>query len=190
MTAGAVLVEELRSGVLCLVDLDLALAAAREHEGKGQHDDEGGTGKPGGGEGGQGPGILSAAVRAPAAILFACAAIALAACSNDQKPGRTIRVSPGTTVQMTAKEYRFDPGRIIVRGHGEPARLRIVLSNRGTLAHNLHIRDGGRNLAATRSFKPGGRQGVALNLPPGTYDYLCTVADHDEKGMTGKIEVR
>jgi len=91
---------------------------------------------------------------------------------------------------MTADEYRFDPGRIVVRASGRPARLRIVLANRGTLAHNLHVRDGQRNLAKTQSFKAGGERSVNLSLRPGHYDFLCTVADHDEKGMVGKLEVR
>jgi plastocyanin len=91
---------------------------------------------------------------------------------------------------MGADEYRFDPGRIVMRARGERVRLGIVLNNRGDLAHNIHVRDGTRELAATRSFKPGGREAVKLNLSPGTYDFLCTVADHEELGMTGKIEVR
>jgi plastocyanin len=136
-------------------------------------------------------------VRAPAAILSTCAAIALGGaamalggCSDDQKPVRTVKVAPNATLQMAAHEYRFDPGRIIVAAQGKTAGLEIVLHNRGTLAHNIHVRDGDRNLAATRSFRPGDQGSVSLSLPRGTYDFLCTVADHDEKGMTGKIEVR
>jgi len=129
-------------------------------------------------------------VRAPAAILSACAAIATGGCSQDHKPVRTLTVDPGATVQMAADEYRFDPGRIVVRARGGNARLRIVLANHGTLAHDLQVRVGQRDLAETKSFRPGGKRPVNLTLQPGRYDFRCTVADHDEKGMVGKLEVR
>ena len=129
-------------------------------------------------------------MRAPAAILSACAAIALAGCSQDDKPLRTVTARPGATVRMTADEYRFDPGRIVVKASGRSAWLRIVLANRGTLAHNLHVREGQRTLAKTPSFKAGGERSLSLSLRPGSYDFLCTVADHEEKGMVGKLEVR
>lgn len=129
-------------------------------------------------------------MRAPAAILSACAVIVAGGCSDDDEPVRTATVRPGATLVMGADEYRFDPGRVVVSGGGQRARLRIVLANRGSLAHNLHVRDGGRDLAATPSFRPGGRRSVKLNLAPGSYDLLCTVADHDELGMVGKLEVR
>ncbi len=129
-------------------------------------------------------------MRAPAAILSACAAIVAGGCSADDEPVRSATVRAGSTVEMTADEYRFDPGRIAVMAGGRRARLRIVLLNRGTLAHNLQVRDGKRVLGKTPSFKPGGERSVKLSLPPGSYDFLCTVADHEEKGMVGRIEVR
>lgn len=122
--------------------------------------------------------------------MFACAAVAASGCSDDEKPVRTMTVAPGGAVEMGADEYRFDPGRIVVRGAGREARIRITLVNRGTLAHNIHVREDERDLAATRSFKPGGERSVSLDLPPGTYDYVCTVADHEELGMVGKLEIR
>ncbi len=129
-------------------------------------------------------------MRAPAAILSAWAAILAGGCSEDEEPVRSLAVRPGTTVQMRADEYRFDPGRIVVRGAGRAARLRIVLANRGTLAHNIHVREAGRDIAATRSFRPGGERAVGVALRPGSYGYVCTVGDHEELGMTGALEVR
>jgi plastocyanin len=91
---------------------------------------------------------------------------------------------------MSAEEYRFDPARIVVKARGRAARLRIVLANRGSLAHNIHVRDGDGDLADTPSFQPGRERAVAARLSPGTYDFRCTVGDHEELGMTGRIEVR
>lgn len=118
-----------------------------------------------------------------------CAAL-VAGCSDEDKPVRSLEVRPDATVRMSAEEYRFDPGRIVVRARGLSARLRIVLANRGSLAHNIHVRDGGRDLASTRSFRSGDERTVALRLKQGSYDFVCTVADHEELGMTGRIEVR
>ncbi len=91
---------------------------------------------------------------------------------------------------MGADEYRFDPGRIVVRAGGREARLRIVLANRGSLAHNIHIREGERDLASTRSFPEGRRRSVSASLRPGSYRYVCTVGDHEELGMVGRLEVK
>lgn len=127
-------------------------------------------------------------MRALAAILSACAVL-IAGCSDDEEPVRSVGVRSGATVEIVADEYRFDPGRIVVRAEGRAARLGIVLSNRGSLAHNIHIRDGERELASTPSFRPGGRRSFRLDLPAGSYGFVCTVGDHEELGMTGRIEV-
>jgi plastocyanin len=129
-------------------------------------------------------------VRAPTAILSACAALAAAGCSDEEEPVRTETVRPGATVQMEADEYRFDPGRLVMRAGARRAPLRIVLANRGTLAHNLHVRDGERELGSTPSFRAGETRSVALSLAPGNYTFLCTVADHEELGMIGRLEIR
>ena len=130
-------------------------------------------------------------MRLPAPLLSACALILVGGCSDDEdEPVRSVTVPPGATVEMGADEYRFDPGRIVVRSRGKEARLKIVLANRGSLAHNIHIREGGRDLAETRSFPEGQTRSVSASLPPGRYRYICTVADHEELGMVGDLEVR
>ena len=142
-------------------------------------------------EGGHGPGILSAAVRAAAALLSACVIVMASGCSNaDEESIRSETFAAGATAEIVATEYRFDPGRLVINGPGRAARLRIVMANRGTLAHNLHLRDGKRDLAVTPTFKPGEERSLSASLVPGRYTLVCTVADHEELGMTGKVEVR
>jgi hypothetical protein len=37
---------------------------------------------------------------------------------------------------------------------------------------------------------PSGRtRTVVLRLDPGTYDYVCSVGDHEEQGMKGRVQV-
>ena len=91
---------------------------------------------------------------------------------------------------MGADEYRFDPGRIVVKARGKGARLGIVLHNRGD-PRAQHPR--ARRRAGDRGdsqLQAGRDASGELNLPPGSYDFVCTVADHEELGMVGKIEVR
>ena len=130
-------------------------------------------------------------MKALAAILLSCAIVGTAGCSEDEdQPGGTVTVRPEKTVDIVADEYRFDPARIIVKSAGRNVRLRVALDNRGTLAHNIHVLDGDRELAGLRSFPPGEKRPLSVNLLPGEYDYVCTVADHEELGMVGRLEIR
>ena len=191
MAPRAALVEELGAALVGLLDLDLAPAAGRGAEGNRRRGAEGGADGPETVEGAHGPRILSAAVKALAAILSGLAVAAGSGCFDEEdEPGRSVTVRPEGTVAIGADEYRFDPSRIVVRGGGRNVRLRLVLANRGELAHNLHVLDGDREIAGLRSFAAGEKRPLSTNLRPGKYDYVCTVADHEELGMVGKLEVR
>jgi plastocyanin len=118
------------------------------------------------------------------------AAVALAAgCGGDDQDeaGRTVTVDGGDTVVVTAREYSFDPERVVVEGSGP---LTIELENAGDLAHNLRLRRGGQDVGGTPTF-PGGRtESGRLRVEPGAYQMICTVGDHAELGMTGELEVK
>jgi plastocyanin len=117
------------------------------------------------------------------------AALALAAgCGgdDDEATGRTVTVDRGATVAVTAREYSFDPDRIVVQAAGQ---LTIELENAGDLAHNLRLRRHGEDAGGTPSF-PGGRtESARVRVEPGSYELVCTVGDHAELGMTGELEV-
>ncbi|MBA3299358.1 MAG: hypothetical protein H0U24_04670 [Thermoleophilaceae bacterium] len=131
-------------------------------------------------------------MRAASVLLFAGASILSAGCSDapDDRPARSVTVPPSKAVEIRAEEYRFDPGRVVVKEAGAGARLRIVMRNRGKLAHNLNVRKEDRDLASIRSFPPGQERAVSASLTPGDYELVCTVADHEDLGMVGKLEVR
>ena len=130
-------------------------------------------------------------MKALAAILLAGLAVAMTGgCSeDDDEPGRSVTIRPEETLDIEADEYRFDPERVRVKSAGRNVRLRAVLDNRGTLAHNLHVRDGERDIGGLRSFPPGEERALSVNLEPGEYDLVCTVADHEDLGMKGKLEI-
>lgn len=96
-------------------------------------------------------------------------------------------VPAGQAVRVVGREYSFDPTRVVVEGGGA---VRLTLSNRGALAHNVKVFHGGRELGGTPTF-PGGRtESGTVRLEPGTYQLLCTVGDHADLGMTASLEVR
>jgi uncharacterized cupredoxin-like copper-binding protein len=102
-------------------------------------------------------------------------------------PGRTVTTAAGGTVRISADEYRFGPDRVVVRG---PGVLRIVLRNDGSVAHDIRLRRGGKDVGGTPSFAPGGSMAARVRLKPGTYELLCTVGDHAQLGMRGTLEVK
>src|SRR5918998_274490 len=106
---------------------------------------------------------------APCAIL-----LALLGCGggDDDEPTRTLTVGAGETLQVAAREYSFDPNRVVVERAGA---VTLRLDNEGDLAHNLRLRRNGEDVGGTPSF-PGGRsQTASVRLRPGTYEMLCTV---------------
>lgn len=125
-------------------------------------------------------------MRWPIPTLAALAA--LSGCGGDDKPARTVTVPGDQAIRIEGDEYSFDPGRVIVTGG--PARLRITLDNVGSLAHNVRVIDGERDLGGVPSFPSGEERTATLRLPPGKYRLVCTVGDHEELGMKGQLEVR
>jgi plastocyanin len=120
---------------------------------------------------------------APCAIL-----LCRAGCGggDDEEQARSVTVNPNSTLRVTADEYSFDPGRVVVRGAGP---VTIRLRNVGELAHNLRVERDGEDLGGTPTFGGGETQAGRVNLEHGRYEMVCTVGDHAELGMTGELEV-
>jgi plastocyanin len=120
--------------------------------------------------------------------LTALAALALAGCGgDDDKPGRSVTVEAGASVHVVADEYTFDPEAITVTGGRH---VRVELENRGVLAHNLRVFDGGTEVGGTDTFTGGKTRGATLRLATGDYELVCTVGNHADLGMRGKLTVR
>jgi plastocyanin len=119
--------------------------------------------------------------------MLAAIALALAGCGGDDEPRRTATVPANASLDVVAKEYSFDPDGIVVRGAGS---LRVTLENEGSLAHNLKLMKDGRVVGGTPSFPAGESRTARLHVARGDYEYLCTVGDHAELGMTGTLRVR
>jgi plastocyanin len=110
-------------------------------------------------------------------------------CGGDdsKQSSRTVTVDAGGTVKVTAREYAFDPDRVVVTGGGP---LTIELENDGDLAHNIRVLGDGEEVGGTSSFPSGRTESATLRLRPGKYELLCTVGDHADLGMKGELEVK
>jgi len=124
-----------------------------------------------------------------AAAALAALAVSLAAC-GDGDVYRTER----PILRITLDEYRIVPQSISV----PPGRMKFAVRNTGRLTHNLVIQSedgpddepveipGGR----VDTMQPG-QTGMAIkvNLAPGSYRLVCTIANHDDLGQFGTLAV-
>ncbi len=117
---------------------------------------------------------------------LAAVALLVAGCGGGDRPGRTVTAPASGAVRVVAKEYSFDPSTIILRG---PGTLRVTLSNEGSLAHNLKVLKDGKVIGGTESFPAGQTESARVRVERGTYEFVCTVGDHAELGMTGTLKV-
>jgi plastocyanin len=126
------------------------------------------------------------------ALALAPAALGLAACggSDDEEgsSGPPATFQKGQTVAVKGSEYRFEPGNVVIEGGGGP--VTFELENTGSLAHNLRVFSGGRDIGGTPTFTGGETETGRVRLAPGEYEMVCTVGDHADLGMTGKLTVR
>ena len=127
-------------------------------------------------------------MRRPVPPTLLALGLLLGGCGQEDRPLRSVTVGGEEPIRVKGDEYSFDPGRITVTRGGP--RLRITLVNVGSLAHNLPVMDGERTLGELRSFPAGEERTLEADVPPGTYKMVCTVADHEELGMTGELQVR
>jgi plastocyanin len=62
-------------------------------------------------------------------------------------------------------------------------------TNAGSLAHDLRVFRGDREVGGTPAFQ-GGSRTATLRLGPGDYRMVCTVGDHAQLGMRAVLRVR
>jgi plastocyanin len=133
-------------------------------------------------------------MRVLAAVLAAAAATLPLACGDDDEPaGRTVTVpaEPPRPIEIVGDEYFFDPSTVVMTGPGDEAvEIELVLDNRGDLAHNVRVFQEDEEIGGTPTFDGGEKRGGSVRVGAGEYRLVCTVADHEEQGMTGRLVVR
>jgi plastocyanin len=124
------------------------------------------------------------------ALALAPMTLGVVACGGDDDDGggRSATFQKGQPVKVVGKEYSFDPGNVTIESGGEP--VKIEFENAGSLAHNLRVEKGGEDLAGTNTFTGGESQTATVELRPGDYEMICTVGDHADLGMKGKLTIK
>jgi uncharacterized cupredoxin-like copper-binding protein len=116
------------------------------------------------------------------AIAAALAALALGGCGG-LGPAAGVR---GGRVEITLDDFLIRPQNL----RAPPGELTFVVTNRGRLGHNFRVRDRRGEPVQVTTLLPGESATETVTLPRGTYKMMCTVGNHEELGMTGRLVVR
>jgi hypothetical protein len=94
---------------------------------------------------------------------------------------------PATAIGIGEREYRI----AIYRPRVRPGALKLNVRNLGEDVHDLVVRRGGRRIGGLAAVvKPGGTATLRLTLrTAGRYQLVCTVADHEARGMKATLTV-
>jgi hypothetical protein len=94
---------------------------------------------------------------------------------------------PPARLLAFASEYRLGTSRA-----SAPAGVLVAqLKNNGEDDHDLAVRNRrGRVVATTGVVHHGGLGRLRVRLKPGRYVLLCTIADHEARGMRAVLVVR
>jgi plastocyanin len=128
------------------------------------------------------------------AILLLCAV--LGGCGGEPAPV----VDRDATLRLTMTEYRFEPQNLVVQATTRPMRIHVVARNEGELTHNVVIEsiedsaEQSTDVQPTVFMKsdtahPGQTVSADAFLHPGQYRLTCSIGNHDNLGMYGKVTV-
>jgi uncharacterized cupredoxin-like copper-binding protein len=123
-------------------------------------------------------------------LLVALAALPAGGCGADVAYTR----AADRRVDVRLDEYRVLPERIEVRS----GRITFVARNTGRLTHNLAVVQFERPLGdeeekdygePTKTLFPGETGETTVDLKPGKYRLVCTIANHDNLGQYAELKV-
>jgi plastocyanin len=117
--------------------------------------------------------------RATAALLALAVVIG---CGADE-PTAVVR---DAEVEITLDEFLIRPQNIDVRA----GRVTIAVAARGRLRHSFRVWGTNRAPVEIDTIFPGQTITRTASLAAGEYRMVCTVSNHAELGMTGKLIVR
>ncbi len=66
--------------------------------------------------------------------------------------------------------------------------IAFAATNDGLVRHALAV-DGPSGQVRTAALRRGERAVFTVRLPPGTYKWYCPIADHEQRGMVGRVRV-
>ena len=104
------------------------------------------------------------------------------ACGGDEPLAR----APDGRASIALDDFLIAPQRLAA----DRRRVTLAVANRGRIGHTLRLRRGERIYAEVSTLLPGERTTITRTLPRGRYRMFCAIANHEELGMHGVLEVR
>lgn len=140
--------------------------------------------------------LLTNHTAGPARLLLAVAIVALAALGlpGSELPATTVRAqgttppssassSSGAAITLDMGDFFFNPKELSVPAGS----ARVAIKNGGTRKHNFTIEDLGIH---TPDIDPGSTFDATFTFTtPGTYQFICDLPTHAQRGMIGTIIV-
>lgn len=134
------------------------------------------------------------------AVLLCMVGMTLAACGDSPAtptpaPPPTVPATNTTAaaggdvqeVQLEIKEWQITPSNVEVKA----GKVRFIVTNAGTMSHNITILQNGDVIGATPTFAPSeGPKTIEVDLKAGTYNMMCSLPGHAARGQTGTITVK
>jgi uncharacterized cupredoxin-like copper-binding protein len=77
----------------------------------------------------------------------------------------------------------FEPDRITIPANTD---VRFIFENRGQAPHNFAV----NKQPISVDVEPGATAETVVNLPQGTYKFICNVPGHKQVGMNGTLVVK
>ena len=123
-------------------------------------------------------------------MLLLLAAALAAGCGDDVKYAH----APGHRVVVRLADYSITPENTEVSA----GRITLVAHNVGRLTHNLAVVQFDRPKSGeqermygtpTKTLFPGEIGSTTVDLKPGKYRLICTLANHDNLGQWGELKV-
>jgi glucose/arabinose dehydrogenase/uncharacterized cupredoxin-like copper-binding protein len=107
-----------------------------------------------------------------------------------EAPATPAAAAPATAGATSAQDVvvdmydmYFEPNRITIPANTD---VRFVFTNRGQSSHNFSV----NKQDISVDVEPGGTGETIVNLPPGTYKFICNVPGHKQVGMNGSLIVK
>ncbi|MDP2709754.1 MAG: hypothetical protein Q8O56_00925 [Solirubrobacteraceae bacterium] len=91
------------------------------------------------------------------------------------------------TVAVSLVDYALDIGEVAPRVE-RAGLIAFEATNDGLVRHALAV-DGPSGQERTPPLRLGERATLAVRLPAGTYKWYCPLADHERRGMFGRLRV-
>jgi len=133
--------------------------------------------------------------RTIACSILAAAGLALGGCGEQRDVARTLPApvdDPATTpgraaiaLDVSLIDYRMQPDNPRL---ARPGTIAFAATNDGQSRHALRV-DGPTGPVSSVTLRPGERTTISVRLPAGTYKWYCPVADHERRGMVGRVRV-